>query len=281
MNRLPGLPVMTLSEYVEFEKGNGCRIRLHEGRYWRMAAPTFWKALLPYSPIDPPASVPGAFRLGGYQFPVRDPREANSSMNYLVFEKPAEYQVDRLERKFRQDILRARKSLRLAMVDSLDAFIASAFPVYRSFSERASYRFRGDRRNLNSFSDWSRNVYASGKLKVLGAYRDDRLCGVMIVANVEGVIRMITTFSHSDALKLGVNEYLFHSVRDIARTVDGVRFIYAGMEADRPGVNEYKINRGATLVRKPAKLVLSPILGTGLKIFFRQRYSRLFGNSRI
>jgi hypothetical protein len=277
MTTPPILTGMSVSDYADFERGNGSRISLIGGHYWRMAAPGFWKPLVIYSRLDETVAVPLHFRFGGYQLPVDDPGEGNSSINYLLFENPSEYRPDNLERKFRQDIARSLRAFEMRIIEDREEFTRKAYPVYLSFHARSNYSYRGDRRVMSVFAGWAANIYKSGKMSVIGAFRGESLCGIMVVANVEGVVRLISTFSDSTHLKSGVNEFLFHFAREMARATPGISSIFAGAESERAGVNEFKLNRGAVLVKRPARLHLNPVLRFGLMHFSRARYRRLLG----
>lgn len=272
---------MQPEEYARIFRNKYQRIFNHNGIIWMEVRPLFWRPLFPFYKYDyDNIFIPFSFYLGGFQYPILNNNLANSTINYYIFNDVKNYSIDDLERKQRQDIVRSMRRLHVKIEVDPEVFIKKSYPVYISFMKRTRYGYRHDRLRWNVYNKWWRKIFSSGKFLIIGAYNKDILAGVMVLAYVDGVVVLVTTYSHTDYLSFGSTELLFHEARMLSSKVEDARFIFAGNKNDHYGVNNYKENRGAVLVKSPSYYYINPIALNMLKLFGDKYLNKIAGDIR-
>src|SRR4051794_26511992 len=76
---------MQLAEYAHVLSLQGAPIRPVGGVFWRRVRPLFYRPVLLYKPLLPPAGDAPTPILGGYQHVVGSPEEANSNIAFRVY----------------------------------------------------------------------------------------------------------------------------------------------------------------------------------------------------
>lgn len=273
------LKAMQAEEYAKIFRGKHERIINHNGIIWTEVRPFFWRPLFPFFKFDVgKINVPLYFYIGGFQYSLLDDKKSNSTINYYIFDNIKEYGLENLKRKQRQDIVRSIRNLHVDVIEDPDNFIKISYPTYVSFLKRTQYGYRKDRLREEIYKNWWKNIFSSGKLLVFGTYYKDILAGVMVLAFIDDIIVLVTTFTHTDYLDLGSSELLFHEARLLASKTENARFIFAGNKTDNPGINNFKENRGAVLVKSPSYYYINPIPYVILKIIGGKYLSKITGN---
>lgn len=268
------IPELSIPEYVSYERGNGERIICHDGIYWRMAYPLFWKPLLPYCHLPEGYKLPSCFFLGGYQKPAFDPEYANSSINYYSFDSPSSFSIDQLDQPSRYEIRKSEMHNRHVIMEDYLSFCEEAYPVYISFYERTSYGYKNNRTKKSVFNTWADNIFRNPKIIILGAYQGDNLAGVMIIGNVVGVISILSLFSSTKFLKNRTNEFLYYKARVMAAQTSGATSVLVGMESENIGLNRFKEKRGATMKKNPTTIWINPMAELALRVALPEKYKR-------
>lgn len=282
MEQLSGvrLIAMQAEEYAKIFRGKHERIINHNGIIWTAVRPFFWRPLFPFSKFDfDKTRVPLFFYVGGFQYSLLDNEKSNSTINYYIFDNIKEYGLDNLDKHNRKDIVRSMKYLHVETMDDFEDFIKISYPVYMSFLERTQYSYRKDRSRERVYNNWWKNIFSSGKLLVLGAYYEDILVGVRVLAYVEGVVVLVTSFVHTDYMKYRPSDLLVHEARVLAAKTEGAKFVFAGNKTDNVGINNFKENRGAILVKSPSYYYINPIARNMLKMFGGKYLNKITGNT--
>ncbi len=266
----------SLAEYAAFERSLGVPVVEAGGVWWRRVRPFFYRPVYPFQVLNPQAVCPPrAARWGGFQVPVSDWNHANSSLVYLVFERPSEYQLDALPKRLRQSIRKGLARFEVREITSVCRFVEEAWPVYLSFQARTGYGWRSDRRTREGFASWAEALFASGKVRVYGAYDRDGLAGIDSLYRVENVLLGGPTFSRTEALRDRVTDVLFHAIRTCAAECTGVSCLYLGTSASKPSLDEAKLNRGAVRWVVPAHCYVQPLVGRVLTLLYPSVKARL------
>ena len=155
-----GLDAMTEDEYARSQALLGETVVEAGGCYWQEVAPLFYRPLLPFKEVQlHPARWPWLGRLGGVQHAVRGREGANSWLNLLVFEDPATYSLDQLDRRERKEVMRAAGTFAVARITAAAELLECGHAVYRSFYDRTRYEYRADRGTQRRSSDGSRRCF--------------------------------------------------------------------------------------------------------------------------
>ena len=269
---------MTDEEYVELIKDKYLRIRIHNGVLWKEVAPFFWRPVFHYLKYDKlDIQVPDSFHLGGFQYPITEERNANSTINYYIFNDVLEYDISRVSRNERKRVLHSMKYLEVKIESDVSTFNEKSYPVYKSFYNRSAYKYKRERVRSSNYTEWVNKLFESGKTIVLGVYDNNAMVGVLTMVYIRNVVVLLTQFTHTDFLHKKPSDLLYHAARMIASKIEGIRFIYAGMASDEKGVNDFKEMRGASLIKSPSYYYINPIASTVLKYFWKQSYRKILG----
>ncbi|MCX5844299.1 MAG: hypothetical protein NT022_11265, partial [Deltaproteobacteria bacterium] len=148
---------------------------------------------------------------------------------------------------------------------------------YKSFYERTGYAWRNDRQRHRGFERWARNLFSFKKVLVLGAYHQEMLCAVAITYWVANLILFATYFSDTKSLKLGVSDFMWHHVREMASQCNGVTHIYSGVFVGPKSTDEFKLRRGAKIITIPAYYRINAISLSLIKLCEKEKYEQLIG----
>ena len=268
-------PSMSVDEYAAFQAAMGQKLQKLGGVWWRQVRTFFYRPLLPFRELDPKDCIyPTLSRVGGAQYTVPNGCASNSSIDFLVFQDPHNYSIESLPKKDRYSIRRAAKTITVKPI--VDPYaLSSGHEVYLSFYSRTKYGYKSDRTDLQKFTDWAHQLFEFPKVKVHGAYRDGDLTSISVSYVVEDILFLATLFSKTDALSQFVSDLMLHSLRMEAAESENVSVVFATMAGRERGLDEFYLLRGAQLVRKPARLHISPLALLPLKIFKPHEYLKL------
>jgi hypothetical protein len=272
---------MTIEEFAGFERILGQRIIPANGMYWRRVRPFFYRPLLPFQEYRPGLVVlPSLGLLGGFQHAVPPEEKANSCLNLLMFEDAEAYSLDSLDYQRRRQVKLAAKQFVIRPIADINEFKQEAYPVYLSFYERTRYQYGSQRRNHACFSQWADTLFQIPQAVVLGGYRNGRLGGVSLSLLVEDTLYYAIFFCDTESLRLQLSGFMLHFVRERTTECKCVRQIFAGLYKNEggKGVDDFYLQRGCKLVRKPALLHLNPLAAFFLKRFLPEQYARLVGD---
>jgi len=114
---------------------------------------------------------------------------------------------------------------------------------------------------------------------ILGAYRQGQLLSVSVSYLVEDVVFVAVSFSHSDALHDYVSDRLLHVIRENAAANKNTKLIFATTAGLERGLQDYYLQRGAVVARRPALLKMNPITKILLKTFRKDDLEKIGANS--
>ena len=251
------------------------------GTWWREVRPCFFRPLLPF--LDVPSGrvgLPYRSALGGCQYPSRASSEhPNSNLAYVVFEDARDYCLERLRPKRRTQVRAAEKYFVITPASNSAEFKARAYPVYLEFHERTNYGYLDSRVRKAQFDRWVDAEFSDPGLVALGAWAGDSLVAVSLSRVVGEAWVYSSSFASNDALHRHVTNMMLHHVRCLAATVSGVTIVYAGMQKAGAGasVDEFYLQHGATIIRRPAVLRVNPLARWLLLRFRPELWARLRG----
>jgi len=270
---------MSTAEFGAFEGSLGTEVVEVNGVYWIKVRPLFYRPLLPAHEYMPDSiSAPLAARLGGFQYGVTVQNEANSFLNLLLFEKPADYSLESLDYNRKRQVKLASKQFTIRAMTDINEFKTKAYPVYLSFYDRTKYQFGAERRDPEVFSRWADKLFQMPKVLVLGGYREGELGGVSLSFWVGNTVIYATFFCDQESLRLNLSDLMLHTVREAAARVPKLRNIFVGMYKGQKGLDGFYLLRGCKLVRQPAMLRINPLVKFLLMRFRPADYQKLLGN---
>jgi hypothetical protein len=266
---------MSVDEYAAFQAAMGQKVQKVGGVWWRQVRTFFYRPLLSFRELNPKDCIcPPISRIGGAQYTVPNECTSNSSIDFLIFQDPHAYSMESLAKKDRYCVRRAMKTFTVKPI--VDPYaLSSGHEVYLSFYSRTKYGYKSDRTDLQKFTDWAHQLFQFPKVKVNGAYRDGALTSISVSYVVEDILFLATLFSKTDALSQFVSDLMLHSLRTEAAESANVSVVFATMAGRERGLDEFYLLRGARLVRKPARLHISPLALLPLKIFKPNEYLKL------
>jgi len=268
---------MTQEEYAAYERAMGEVIVEAGGIYWRRVRRFFYRPLVAFEPMDKVGlRGPRDARIGGWQYVVQDPGEANSSISFLMFRNIHEYTLQ--SRRRRRQVRSAEQIFAVRRIEEPEELI-SAHPVYVDFQRRTGYKYRVDRLDPYRFSEWAREVFRHPKVIVLGAWKDERIHAVEIIHLVGDTLNLGGFFATTEALRENVGSLILHAVRTLAARSPNIKQIFAGLRKHGPqaSVDNFYLERGCEVVTLPARLHVHPVTGWLLRTFRPDLWRRLLG----
>ena len=266
-----------MDEYAAVQAAFGAKLKRRNGVYWRQIRPFFYRPLLPTVAVPAPEAGLRSPGLGGFQHVVDQEAQANSTMNFLVYEKPGEYALENVGHQRRRQIRLAAKNIRIHPLRSLPELVQQGYPAYLSFYERTGYDYLSERRRHAGFEKWASQILGHAKTIVLGAYATTGLVAVSVSYWVDETFVYSTLFAGTEALRLGVCELMLHEVRRTAAAHPGIREIFARGYQGGNSKDQYYQLRGATLARRPARFVLNPLATLALRTLAPRAYQQVRG----
>lgn len=271
---------MSVEEFAGFERILGQQVVSVNGIYWSRVRPLFYRPLLPFQEFSPGLIKPPLLALlGGFKHVVPAGELSNCRLNLLMFTDAATYSLENLDGLHRRQVRKAAKLFTIRPIVDKHEFKQSAYPVYLSFYERTHYEIGSRRTNRDYFSWWADALFRVPHAVVLGGYRNGRLGGVCVSMLVGDTLCYPTVFCDTESMRLQLSGFLLHSVREAVAQCQCAKQIFAGLykdERDR-GVDDFYLQRGCRLLRKPARLQINPVAELVLKRFAPRQYGRLLG----
>lgn len=269
---------MAVAEVAHFERILGQRVFPVKHIYWRRVRRFFYRPVLPFQEFRPSAGgFPFWGRIGGFQHAVPSNEQANSFLNYLMFENASAYSLESLDYNRKRQVKQAMKQFEIRPVSSVDEFKRNAYPVYLSFFNRTQYQHGSRRRERDFFCRWADELFRIPQAVVLGGYRNGVLGGVSVSLLAEDTLCYKMFFCDTESLKRGLSDLMLHSVKQSVAASRCAKQVFAGMYNGGNGLDDFYLLRGFQLVRKPALLCLSPLAAVALKRFLPDAYARLAG----
>uniref|UniRef100_C6E248 Uncharacterized protein n=1 Tax=Geobacter sp. (strain M21) TaxID=443144 RepID=C6E248_GEOSM len=250
---------MSMEEYAAFKRNGGDRVVKIKGTWWVEARPFFFRPLFPLSRVTPGlANYPVRSLVGGVLHLVPEQAPANSNMNLFLYQDLAGYALEGMDKKSRWVVRKSMENFRAERLTDVELFIAQAYPVYRSFYDRTKYFYKSERTAERFFAKWARTIFSNPKVKVTGAYRQDRLSAVDISYQVEDLIIEDVFFSDSMSQQLRVTDFMLHVLREQASRSDA-RMLFRGFPSGKESLDRAKMMRGCRLLALPAHCRMNPL----------------------
>lgn len=247
--------------------------------YWNEVRTFFYRPLLPRVEYHPDAVRPPLLsRLGGVQYPVPTGAEANSHLNWLLFDETHNYSVSCLDKNRRRQVKLAAQEFTIRPVTDVAEFKQQAYPVYLSFYERTQYKVGANRRDAAYFAQWADALFKIPGVLILGAYRNGTLGGVSLSYLVKDTVFYATFFCDQDALERYLSDLMLHTARASAAVAPGVKQVVVGMYKGIRGLDDFYLLRGAKLVKQRARLEVNPLARLVLQTFLPTQYAQLLGH---
>lgn len=271
---------MTLDEFAEHHQATGMKVRKLDGVWWTEARPFFFRPLFPFAALDPvTTSYPSRSWIGGVLHAVPPGTASNSWINLFVYDDLKNYSLKVLGEKHRNITRKGIRNFTVRRITAPAEFISEAFPVYRSFYERTRYRYKSERLVRRNFEIWTAALFATGKVMVIGAYRNERLSAVDISYLIEDIIYDDVFFSDTESLPFKVTDFMLHTIRELA-TASGARYLFRGLPTGKRSLDESKLLRGCQVLELPAYCRLNPMALLAAKLVMKESYNKLLGLTR-
>ena len=268
---------MTPTEHGRLEEALGERLVQRGGIFWRQVRPFFYRPLLLSQPVDEQTMQAPCGWPGGFQHVVCDPAHANSSMNFLVYERNCDYQLQKLDHEHRRVIKKAAQRFHVRLVDVLPEFVEHGHRAYLSFYQRTGYRYMAERSDKAHFARWAERLMGASKAIVLGGYGAEGLTAVSVSYWVSDSLIYDTVFADADALKQGVGEVMLHELRRAVGLEPSISQVVVRSYQGGNNMDRYYLLRGARIARRPARFVVNAAACFTLRTFFPRAYAGLTG----
>lgn len=267
---------MSLAEYASLQRRLGERIIERDGVIWQQVRPLFYRPLLPVEPVQaapirPPCAWPGAF-----QYLVRDPQTANSTMSFVMLDELDRYSLHGLSHKRRHLITYAARRFEVRRLHDGNELKAQGYRAYLSFYRRTGYRYRSDRINETAFRAWADTLVQQPKTLLLGAFGPEGLVAVSASFWVSRTLVYASLFCETAAMQQNVGELLFHELRALAARQSGIDRIFVRRYQGGNSLDQYYLMRGCKLVREPARLEIPSLVSASIRWFMPRTHAMLY-----
>ncbi len=269
---------MQVERYVAQEIATGQKKITKQGNvYWRQIRPFFYRPLPPFLQYDLESTTRDFHLLAGFQHGVLNGQPSNSGINLMIFDEVGSYSAGKLHHSVLGNVKRAIKNhVTVRCLTDVVEFSEKGHEAYLSFYERTRYEFATYRLRPEGFARWARALFEFPELLILGAFSGEKLIGYEISCRVLDVL-VLKAAVHSDlSLKLRAPDLLLHLMRMRARESGDIAMIYDSC-ISTPGINQFKIRRGARVATVPAHLHMNRLLLRSLKVVNKARYLQVVG----
>lgn len=270
---------MSISEYARVQALRGRKTVQVGSVYWKEVRPHFYRPLPPYVSLDPKRVMAPRQSFGGYQYAVAPEEDANSAINFRVFDDCANYSLASQGREYRRMVRAGQKVFDVRFIREAADLGEMGHKVYLSFYQRTHYGYMSERVKRQVFDQWIASMFSCPKTIVIGAYAERELKSVTVCYWIGDLLLYATSFSDTESLKLHVSDLMLHVVREMAAAQPGIRKIIAGLYGGGNGPDKFDLLRGGKVERRPARLVIQPAISVPvLQAFWPNQYRKLVGN---
>ena len=272
---------MSIEEYAHIESIRGGKLKLVGSMYWMRLRPFFYRPLLPFEVLDVGSFVPPCRLFGGYQHAVCNEHEANSTINYRVFNETNAYSINVLKSDFRRLVRFAAKRFVIKRIVEPDELMDQGYKAYMAFYDRTRYDYLSERTQEQIFAKWVKSLFLYDKTIVLGGYAEGGLKAVGVCYWIRDVLLYSTFFADTPSLKQHVCDLMLHTVRELAARQNGIHRILAGIYGGGIGPDTYYVLRGCKIERMPARYVFNRLTVLLLKALLPAQFRKLTGKFSV
>jgi hypothetical protein len=270
---------MSVAEYARVQALRGQKTVQVGAVYWKEVRPHFYRPLLPYVSLDPKRVMAPRQSFGGYQYAVGPEEDANSAINFRVFDDCANYSLASQGREYRRMVRAGQKVFDVCFIREAADLGEMGHKVYLSFYQRTHYGYMSERVKRQVFDQWIASMFSCSKTIVIGAFAQGELKSLTVCYWIDDLLLYATSFSDTDSLRRHVSDLMLHVVREMAAAQPGLRKIIAGLYGGGTGPDKFDLLRGAKVERRPARLVIQPAISVPfLQALWPRQYRKLVGN---
>ncbi len=280
MNDVPWTP-MTPDEYAEYARVVGGRSLRQAGNvWWCRVRPFFFRPLNLFEDLPEDISIPWAGALvGGVQYPVRPADRANTQINLLACDDAAAYSLTALNGSLRSQIRKGLRTFDYRRITDPEMLAVQGHPVYLEFLDRTQYGHHSSRENPSEFSRWARSVFAFPKVRVVGAFYEDRIAAVTLSFLVQDVLHYSMYFGNQFALANRASDGMLHTIRESAAGDPRIRVVFSAVAGMPRGLDRFYMLRGFKIVPRPARFRGNPLALAVLKHLAPDQHRKLRGEA--
>jgi hypothetical protein len=246
---------MTVDEYAAFEQATTHdHIIQKDGFWWRQVRKGFFRPLFPFFPTSD--VLPGNVKpFGVVQYSLMESTRSNSFINILVFDEVDKYDLSTLTGEIRRNIRRAQdRDMTVEQITSPDLFMRQGQAVYQSFIRRTGYVYDQKRLDPSYFKEWINTLFRFPQASIHGVFMEGKLISFIIETLVNDVLVIKTMINGEEALPLHAPDLQLHYARMRAKTQPEIKTIFNGYLLQLPGLNQFKIKRGARIRCLPSRI---------------------------
>jgi Acetyltransferase (GNAT) domain len=262
---------MNKAEYAGQMSELGWKVAYNGGTWWFGVKPFYFMPLHIIEQLDKEAGPPIGKSFLGYQYVVKDERDANCRLSFMTMKKGA-YDINRLSSSTRNHIRKGLKTLEIKPIEDIREMLEKGLEINHSALTRQ--KRLSDHSRLTEEKSWTRDITVTFGKKGwtdLGAYKDGRLIAYLRGLQVEDVLYISQRCGHEDFLRFCPNDALYHCFLESANADGNVTKIVAGYESSKETLNEFKRKFGFETARMPAYRWITPLIRPVLR-FTRYRY---------
>jgi hypothetical protein len=274
---------MSIDRYAQLVRANGGTV-LKQGQIWfNEGHRFFYRPLLPHRKYDLYEARRQISKFGVFQHGVKDDQPQNCYLNMIIFDRLRSYAANTLSGGALRNLKEAMKSgVAVHRTCDPEEFASKGHPVYMSACRRNNYaadtRWGAQRRDPEGFARWTHTIFKFPETIVLGAYAGDELLSFEISWIVEDTL-VLSTIVHSDhGIELRAPDLLLHAWRITVRDYPAVNFIFDSLMGS-PGVDEFKLRRGARGVALRAYVNINPAALFLIRRIRPGAYARIAGRA--
>lgn len=224
---------MTPSRFIEQQQALGYVIHQHDGVWWQLHGPFYWKPVVPYERIAPNAAHPAPHKsLAGYSHAVPDNERSNWAWPIVLLEWTAgrPFEIDDLPSKRRNCIRRGLKLCEVRRLEALEPHVADLQAINISARARTGVG-KPVAYYTQQYSKWRDGLLERFKCEGRdwwGAFCQGRLVAYYHTFDIGDMMLIDTAKGHSDYLKYCPNDAILFVVMQHALNNRACRYIDYG-----------------------------------------------------
>lgn len=265
---------MKAEEFIKQQIIAGYKIHVHDGVWWQMVMPFYYKPVLQLQVIEPGVARPKitAFPLG-YSHLVSSRTSANKTWTVLEISdgKLKNFSIGSLDSSKRARVRKGLRNNEIKTIEKIEPALEGMQRICISAAKRTGHG-KPPEYYTKRFKEWKDFIIKEFSLpdrQWWGAFNKGELVAYYYAHQVEGVMFINAAKSHSDFLDTCPNDALLFTFLEHCKNLgDCDRVIFGDWAEDVPSLNAFKEKFGFEKVDLPVYRWVNPlvrIVRTGLE----------------
>ncbi len=263
-----------------YEKKNNLSTPFEDrfGNWWYQLKKGFcWPADF-LTPIESTKANPPLLKsFFGFQHILPDDTQCNSRLVINIIRDLSNYSLQSIDDKRRNAIRKGSRFCELHILESYNSELSQGcLDAWNQLSLRTGWK---KPLKMQVFTEsWRRLLDLPATTIIVGLDKESgRVAGFLITKAFGDTAYVDTIASHSDLLKLNVNDILMYTFLVNAQLLPAIKKVHYAIVSNINSLEKFKQSLGFEKYPYPARTCLRPCVGLAMRFLFRSKYRRMTG----